>query len=136
MTLERHCQGLKEGYLLHVKIGEVIERGKELSILLWKQEKEGKKCTREEREKVSGLLRRCFEVRDDTYRIFCKNGWDLHNNGTDCSQHVARIFQTGTQILQDVDFVIAEIGLSLLVLAPSSKGGEGIDGAMQHLKLN
>jgi hypothetical protein len=42
MTFERYCQGLKEGYLLHVKIGAVIERGKELSILLWKQEEEGK----------------------------------------------------------------------------------------------
>jgi hypothetical protein len=40
------------------------------------------------------------------------------------------------EILQDVDTVIAEIGLSLLVLQPSSLGKEAINGAMQHLKLN
>ena len=109
MSFENYCKGLKEGYLLQVQIGRVIEGSIALIISLDQNFKEEKKI-------LFGILSKCRNLKINCDRIFCKNGWDVDKNGTDCRSTCEKIFRVGPEIIQEFEILSAQINLSRLSL--------------------
>ena len=109
MSSEIYCKGLKEGYLLHVEIGQVIKG----SIALIKTLEDKYKG---EEKILFGILCKCYDLKVNCDRIFCKNGWDVDQNGTDCGSTCENIFRVGREIIQEFEVLSAQINLSRLSL--------------------
>ena len=109
MSYETYCKGLKEGFLLHVEIGRVIESSIALIISL------DQNC-QEEQKILRRILSKCRDLKVDCDRIFCKNGWDVDQNGTDCRSKCEKIFRVGREIIEEFEVLSAQISLSRLSL--------------------
>lgn len=109
MSSEIYRKGLKEGYLLQVDIGRVIEG----SIALIKSLEQKYK---EEEVILFGILSKCGQLKANCEHIFCKNGWDVDQNGTDCGSTCEKIFRLGREIIEEFEVLSAQINLSRLSL--------------------